>query len=84
MMKLPTPQKPEEVQMTSHPEYCPYHQMLGHRIEGCVAFKSRMEQQIRQGIIKISEEVRTNPPAPHASSEHSVKKKSTQFLSYGK
>nr|MCH9869334.1 hypothetical protein [Serratia marcescens] len=84
MMELPVSQKPEEAQMTSHPDYCPYHQMLGHRVEDCVSFKCRMERQIRQGRINISEEIRINPPVPHEIPERFLKKKSTQFLSYGK
>jgi hypothetical protein len=45
-VKLPNPKRPEQVEMTNNPLYCPYHRYVGHVIEDCVAFKEWLQRGI--------------------------------------
>lgn len=52
-MKLPEPKKPEEVEKTDDPSYCPYHRCLGHTIENCITFQDLLERQYKMGKMEI-------------------------------
>lgn len=54
-MKLPEPKRPNEVDKTSDPLDCPYHQCLGHTIENCLSFKDWLERQYKLGKVEIPE-----------------------------
>jgi hypothetical protein len=45
-IKLPDPKRPEQVEMTNNPLYCPYHRYVRHVIEDCVTFKEWLQRAI--------------------------------------
>jgi hypothetical protein len=47
-IKLPDPKRPDQVEMTNNPLYCPYHRYVGHVIEDCVGFKEWLQRAINK------------------------------------
>jgi hypothetical protein len=52
-IKLPDPNRPDQVRMTNNPLYCPYHRYVGHIIEDCVAFKEWLQRAIDEKRLGI-------------------------------
>nr|CAD1844035.1 unnamed protein product [Ananas comosus var. bracteatus] len=82
-LTLPNPARPEQVNKTDDPLYCPYHRFVGHTIEDCITFKdcrwygtSKRKQlsdpPIRQDKEKQSEST-LKPPQKHISAPHGKK-----------
>src|SRR2546430_13885875 len=40
--------------MTRHPQYCAYHQLVGHPTRKCRALRERLEELICQGVVRVS------------------------------
>ncbi|KAJ0962975.1 hypothetical protein J5N97_028097 [Dioscorea zingiberensis] len=56
-LQLPECKRPEEQNKKDHPNYCPYHRVLGHTIEDCYVFKDWVERQYQEGKITLSKNV---------------------------
>jgi hypothetical protein len=52
-LNLPEQQRPDQVNMTNNPLYCPYHRYVGHIIEDCVAFKEWLQRAINEKRINL-------------------------------
>ncbi|KAL0907001.1 hypothetical protein M5K25_025536 [Dendrobium thyrsiflorum] len=59
--KLPAPRRPEEVGKSDQPNYCLYHQMLGHQLEDCVTFKEWLDRNMKLGAVVIPKEYLVDP-----------------------
>ncbi|XP_020597312.1 uncharacterized protein LOC110037077 [Phalaenopsis equestris] len=59
--KLPEPRKPEDADKKDQPNYCPYHRLIGHTIEGCFSFKDWLERNLKEGNITIPKEYLKEP-----------------------
>ncbi|KAH7655809.1 Retrotransposon gag domain-containing protein [Dioscorea alata] len=64
-LQLPECKRPEEQSKKDHPNYCPYHRVLGHTIEDCYVFKDWVERQYQEGKITLSKNVLSEQPAEH-------------------
>ena len=47
-LNLPDPRRPEQVNMTNNPLYCPYHRYEGHVIEDYIAFKEWLQRAVNE------------------------------------
>jgi hypothetical protein len=52
-LNLPEPKRPDQVNMTDNPLYCPYHRYVGHVIEDCVAFKEWLQRAIDEKRLQL-------------------------------
>lgn len=52
-LNLPEPWKPEQVNMTNNPLYCPYHRYDGHVIEDCSSFKEWLQIAIDENKVNL-------------------------------
>jgi len=59
-LNLPEPRRPEQVNMTNNPLYCPYHRYVGHTIEDCISFKEWLQRAIDEKRVNLDSEA-TNP-----------------------
>ncbi|KAJ0962210.1 hypothetical protein J5N97_030038 [Dioscorea zingiberensis] len=64
-LQLPECKRPEEQNKKDHPNYCPYHRVLGHTIEDCYVFKDWVERQYQEGKITLSKNVLSEPSTEH-------------------
>ncbi|KAH7690271.1 NAD(P)-binding domain-containing protein [Dioscorea alata] len=64
-LQLPECKRPEEQSKKDHPNYCPYHRVLGHTIEDCYVFKDWVERQYQEGKITLSKNVLSEQQAEH-------------------
>ena len=66
-LQLPESKRPEEADKKDHPNFCPYHRILGHSIENCYVFKDWIERQYQEGKITLSKSVLLDQPAEHTN-----------------
>ena len=59
-LNLPEPRRPEQVNMTNNPLYCPYHRYVGHTIEDCISFKEWLQRAIDEKRVNLDSEA-ANP-----------------------
>jgi hypothetical protein len=52
-LNLPEPRRPDQVNMTNNPLYCPYHRFVGHTIEDCITFKEWLQKAIDEKRINL-------------------------------
>jgi hypothetical protein len=52
-LNLPEPKRPDQVNLTDNPLYCPYHRYVGHVIEDCVAFKEWLQRAIDEKRLQL-------------------------------
>lgn len=52
-LNLPEPRRPDQVNMTNNPLYCPYHRYVGHTIEDCITFKEWLQKAIDEKRINL-------------------------------
>ncbi|KAJ0972424.1 hypothetical protein J5N97_020383 [Dioscorea zingiberensis] len=64
-LQLPECKRPEEQNKKDHPNYCPYHRVLGHTIEDCYVFKDWVERQYQEGKITLSKNVLSEQSTEH-------------------
>jgi len=50
---LPEPKRPNQVNKTDHPKYCPYHRLISHTIEECYVLKDKIQNMIDEGDIEM-------------------------------
>jgi hypothetical protein len=55
-LKLPECKRPLEANMTNEPNYCPYHRILGHKIEDCWVLKDLLEKKRDEGSLTLASE----------------------------
>ena len=60
VLNLPEPRRPEHVNMTNNPLYCPYHRYVGHVIEDCISFKEWLQKAIDEKRVNLVSEA-VNP-----------------------
>jgi hypothetical protein len=63
-LELPVSKRPEDVEKSDNPNYCPYHRILGHTLENNWVFKDWVEKSIRNGEIILPKRFLQNP-TPH-------------------
>lgn len=66
-LQLPESKRPADLAKSDDPNFCPYHRVLGHKIEDCWVFKDLVEKRIKAGEIELSEGA-LQDPAPHEQS----------------
>ena len=54
-----------DLEHRDRPNYCPYHQLLGHSIQDCYIFKDWVERNYRERKLNLDPQVIQDPPAPH-------------------
>ena len=55
-LNLPDPRRPEQVNMTNNPLYCPYHRYEGHVIEDYIAFKEWLQRAVNEKKVNLDPE----------------------------
>nr|CAD1836413.1 unnamed protein product [Ananas comosus var. bracteatus] len=67
-LTLPNPARPEQVNKTDDPLYCPYHRFVGHTIEDCITFKDWLEKVVKNGVFALSPKVLNTLEKPEVNS----------------
>lgn len=58
-IKVPEPQRPEEVGKTDNSKYCSYHQMIGHPTKSCYIFRDQIQTLVDTQVVKIHADQKT-------------------------
>ena len=66
-LQLSESKRPEEADKKDHPNFCPYHRILGHSIENCYVFKDWIERQYQEGNITLRKSVLLDQLAEHTN-----------------
>jgi len=53
-LDLPECKRPNEATKTDDPKYCPYHRVLGHKIEDCWSVQRLGRKKIKDGLMELA------------------------------
>src|SRR5438270_13844952 len=53
LIELPEPKRPQSVNRTDDPLYCPYHRLVSHQIIYCFVLKDKMKRLIADGDAEL-------------------------------
>ncbi|KAH7690287.1 hypothetical protein IHE45_02G037700 [Dioscorea alata] len=55
-LDLPRPKRSCLMHLDSHPNYCPYHRLVGHTIEECKKFQNWLQRHVSMGNLTLTED----------------------------